>query len=238
MTLNMKNPTYRYNRPFLFCGRQYRNSKQLAEAILENWDDAITAFKCGDWQDYWRIYVSVDGLKGKKNEKLFADILYRMWSQEQAVNVDVLFTKVLHCIEPGMKEIPCFIKNQKQVELWNVEAYHDYLCSGAESWSYLERLMKNDLDPDPNRPYHEKTEGMVYMCHMLREQIFSDFGYTDAEKPFLDILLGKTGKYIEEYDCAMAYRKVADHLYEREVFTYKGKLCRELADFADVIWEY
>ena len=161
-----------------------------------------------------------------------------MWSQEQAVNVDVLFTKVLHCIEPGMKEIPCFIKNQKQVELWNVEAYHDYLCSGAESWSYLERLMKNDLDPDPNRPYHEKTEGMVYMCHMLREQIFSDFGYTDAEKPFLDILLGKTGKYIEEYDCAMAYRKVADHLYEREVFTYKGKLCRELADFADVIWEY
>lgn len=239
MIIDVKNPTYKYKKPVEFCQEKYYDSKTLAEAILDNWDAAITTFKGGNWEKFWSDYADVPGLAATVNERKFSEVFHAMWSYERDANPDVLFSKIVHIIEPAMKEIPCFIGSLEEIKLWKAEdfkAYFNYRIPSKSDFLGKEILEKDCL-PEPGSAFDEEEESILYACNMLREEVFSEFGYTNVEKPFLDMLSGKkSGKEWDKFDFKAVYQRIAEGFYERDIFCYHGKEYASMEEFAKV-WE-
>lgn len=180
MIINVNSPTYQYIRPILFGGVECCDSKRFAEVILDNWDDAITAYKCGEWSDLWNVHTDLDKAEGSEIQRLFNEPYGEMWQIREEKNADVLFTKALHYIEPAMGEIPCFISNQYQLELWPMEKYQDYFQKEPACEECLEKLVKYNWAEDSKRDFDGTKEGILYACHMLREGLFTVYGYEPA----------------------------------------------------------
>lgn len=239
MIINIKNPTYKYKKPVEFCQEKYYDSKSLVEAVLDNWDAAITIFKCGNWERFWSIHVEVTDSVAVANERKFAEIFNTIWSYERDTNPDVLFSKIIHIIEPAMKEIPCFIGSLEEIKLWKAEDFKAYFNHRIPSKSdaFLKEIVERDFLPEPGSAFDEDEESVLYACNMLREEVFTEFGYTNIEKPFFDMLSSKkSGKEWDKFNFKAVYQRIAEGFYERDIFCYRGKEYTSLNEFAQV-WE-
>ena len=239
ISTKVKNPTYRYKSPVIFQGKAYFDSKELVEAFLNNWDDGITSFKCGEWEDFWDTSVELEASVKAENKRAFRTIGYHMWEVDHDSNIDVLFTKVLHYFEPALEEIPYFMPGTSQVQLWSGEQFKQLFQRELKKTeiSYLTNLQFDNLGEDWSRTYDTAEREILYVCRMLKEKIFTLFGYAEAEDSFLKVAFSDAERQngMGEY-LVRAYQGVGDRLYERDEFVYQGKVCHSLEEFG-ALWK-
>ena len=248
MKINVNNPTYQFNRPFIFCGQEYSNSKSLVEAVLDNWDEAITSFKCDEWDDFWETYVEAEESVKAEGQTAFAMISIDIWDENNTSNIDVLFTKVIHYLEPALKEIPYFEPNSSNVSLWGAGQYESFFQRelSRDEKEYLVTLVSNDLIDSEERLFDAKKENILYSCNMLKEEIFTLFGYSAAEEEFHKVAFGvverndsveiRVVQNVEQEDLVRVYQGVAGRLKHDGEFIYQGQRCSSLEEFG-AIWK-
>jgi len=244
--------TYSYTDPVRFKEENYFNSRSLVQAFLDDWDYAVTTFKCGDWKGFWDAYVDADAATKVENSKQFEAIYNAMWDGRNNVSVDVLFAKVIHYFEPALKVIPCFINYDltseadnvryssfRSISLWSgghIEGFFRRELSISEQ-EYLMSLMRANLKDSWNRKYNNQEEVILYACQMLSEKVFSLYGYEGAEDEFLALLsdtVEADKRTQEEY--VKAYQGVADRVFKECGFYYKGNVCNSLEEFG-ALWK-
>ena len=233
MRFTIEKPTYIYKKPVIFQHKEYHNSEELAEAFLEKWNLAVSAFRAGVFLDFWKKYVEVEQEVIENNHFWFHEIYDRMWDVDAKVNLDVLFTKVFHMIEPAIQEVPYWEPGAEEVSLYSVERLQEnYKDSSDAREKWIFYVGENGFDSRYNKEYDENFEEIHYLCHMLREEVFSLWGYEGAETPFVKAL-PKIGKDISEF--VNAFHRSGDRLYDRKVFLWKGTACRTTDEFA-ALW--
>ena len=247
MKINVNNPTYQFKEPFAFCGQEYNDSKSLVEAVLDNWDEAITSFKCDEWEHFWETYVEAEESVKEEGQTVFAVVPFYMWDVNNTTNIDVLFTKVIHSLEPALQEIPYFEPGSSSVSLWNAEQFKKFFERELLDYEkeYLTTLVSNDLIASENRQYDVAEEKIMYSCHMLKEEIFKLFGYPDAEEEFHKVAFGvvernslveiRIQQSVSQEDVVRAYRGVGERLHRSGEFIYQGKVCTSLDEFG-ALW--
>ena len=229
----VEKPTYQYISPVKFKDGVYSNSRSLVEAFLNHWDDALITFKCGDWKDFWNAYVDTEESTKDENRKRFEEIYNAMWSLKNHVNEDVLFTKAIHFFEPALKEIPCFI-DSNVLSIWEGARFRYFFKRELkdEEQTYLMGLMRSNLTSNWEHKYNKSQEDILYACHLIREKIFSLYGYDGKEEAFLELLLDKSEEERTLENCIKAYQSVADRMYRENEFFYKCYRCTSLEEFA------
>ncbi|MBQ7955328.1 MAG: hypothetical protein IJ282_06215 [Lachnospiraceae bacterium] len=245
---SVEKPTYCYITPVRFKGEICSDSRSLVQEFINNWDDAITTFKCGDWNDFWHTYVDADAAIQDENKRHFEEIYNAMWDPENDLTADILFAQAIHYFEPALKEIPCFFDYWENagwyyaiggewavLNLWNSEKLKDFFRRELDTreQKYLTMVMGKNLEDDWERSYDRREVNIRNACLMLREKLFSLYGYAGAEDEFLALLsdTAEPNKGTTE-DYVKAYHKVADRLHQG--FLYKDKVCTSLEEFGDL----
>lgn len=234
----VENPTYCYINPVKFNGENHPDSRSLVQALLNEWDYAVTTFKCGDWNEFWHTCVDTDTETKDKNKKQFEEIYNAMWEPDNNTSIDILFTKAIHFFEPALKEIPCFLVKES-MSLWGGEQFREFFKRKLydSEQKYLYTLMCTNLESSWNSMYEDRKADIRYACQLLREQIFSLYGYVEPEKEFLALLSGKmeASKGTKE-DFVRVYQGVADKMHQVKGFSYKDKECTSLKEFG-ALWK-
>lgn len=238
MKIKVKKATYSYKKPVEFWGEKYHNSAELAQAFINHWDLAVSAFRSGKFRFFWEEHVENDVHIIKENTRIFYELYYRMWELEENVDLNVVFSKAFHLIEPAERRIP-YLGAGEDLVLFTGEDLGD-IFRGISVVNTASCIIRKNFDSAWEEVFDGTYMGVRYLCQMLREKVFTCFGYIGAEEEFLQFLEvhskeeNPTNSISEEFE--KIFRNVEVKLYARDAFMYQKTSCLELSEFTD-LWK-
>ena len=168
MKIKVKKATYSYKKPVEFWGEKYHNSAELAQAFINHWDLAVSAFRSGKFRFFWEEHVETDVHIIKENTRIFYELYYRMWELEENVDLNVVFSKAFHLIEPAERRIP-YLGAGEEFVLFTGEDLGD-IFSGISVVNTASRIVRKNFDPAWEEVFDGTYMGVRYLCQMLRER--------------------------------------------------------------------
>lgn len=161
----------KYVIPFSFMGKKYRNSRELVKAFCANWDIATFLVRTGELEDFFRKLASADDgnrQEWERQAEFCREICDMMWQTHNVKDDDILFTKVIHCMEPTLRWIPMMIPGDDQVKCLFYDDVEELL-----EWDYTS---PDDVRVEP--PYeYDAEDWQDYMIgfQALKYHIYSDY---------------------------------------------------------------
>ncbi|MCM1044212.1 MAG: leucine-rich repeat protein [Candidatus Gastranaerophilales bacterium] len=126
--------TYQYKKPFRFMGKEYTDSRSLADAFIDHWDIAASVFRRGGMEGFWEEYVQdADGQSPDLSAAadFFREAYARLWDPDRIKygEDDPVFQLVLHHIEPALNGIPFVRAEDDEAKLYSFEAFGKWLLA-------------------------------------------------------------------------------------------------------------
>ena len=127
--------TYKFEIPFLFCGKEYFNSADLAMALIEHWDIGLMAAKRGEFAAFFDYHAEEDASFreiAEVSKKFFLD-LHRGGDKMQDAGEDVEYSGFLCKLEENIPGIPVIRFGATKGEILDADAWDKWeISSGGE----------------------------------------------------------------------------------------------------------
>jgi len=222
MRINVEKPSFVYDKPVLFLGKEYKDSLSFVEALLDDWDIGAMALKGGFFESFSEEYILNYSSKMPLD---FHNLTENAWRNDAFSNLDALFAALLYLIEPQFKELPFPDPETRKVSFLPALTCRRMLERGTiKKWF----LAMETCDPLWDEPYNKDFVLLSYLVCLLRLGMLNAYLVEDVYRSYRKRLAEKISNY-EEMNQLL--QKIAEHLFDKNIYVYDGRTFEKPKEF-------